>query len=136
MNFVNYSTSIFPNLNYNQQIILQSSIHTLFVDSITICNRSNNDIRINLVKKIIGSDSSTNQGFIVNNIEVQAPITGKTDSKSTINLISLFGLKVFLPVMSSSGITYTTELICYSNGITQNFDCTVDYTTFVETPIN
>ena len=90
MNFVNYSTSIFPNLNYNQQIILQSSIHTLFVNSITICNKSNNDIRINLVKKIIGSDSSTNQGFIVNNIEVQAPITGKTDSKSTINLISLF----------------------------------------------
>jgi hypothetical protein len=83
----------------------------------------------------MGSDLSANQGFIVNNIEVQAPVTGKTDSKSTINMISLFGLNVFLPVMSISGITYTTELICYSNGITQNFDCVVDYTTFVETPI-
>lgn len=135
MNFVNYSTGILPNLNYNQQIILQSTVHTLYVDSITICNRSNNDIRINLVKKIIGSDSSSTQGFMIYNVEVQAPVTGKTDSKSTINLVSLFGLKIFLPVMSTSGITYTTELMCYSNGINQNFDCTVDYTTFVETPI-
>jgi len=135
MNFINYSTGILPNLSYNQQIILQSSIHTLYVDSITICNRSNNDIRINLVKKIIGSDSSSTQGFMINNVEVQAPTTGKTDSKSTINLVSLFGLKIFLPVMVTNGVTYTTELICYSNGITQNFDCTVDYTTFVETPI-
>jgi hypothetical protein len=135
MNFVNYSTGILPNLNYNQQIILQSTVHTLYVDSITICNRSNNDIRINLVKKIIGSDSSSTQGFMINNVEVQAPVTGKTDSRSTVNLVSLFGLKIFLPVMSTSGITYTTELICYSNGINQNFDCTVDYTTFVETPI-
>ena len=136
MNFVNYSTGILPNLNYNQQIILQSTVHTLYVDSITICNRSNNDIRINLIKKIIGSDSSSTQGFMINNVEVQAPVTGKTDSRSTVNLVSLFGLKIFLPVMSTSGITYTTELICYSNGINQNFDCTVDYTTFVETPIS
>lgn len=136
MNFINYSTALFPGLKNNAEIILQSSIHTLYVDSITICNRSSNDIRINLVKKIIGSDSSSKQSFIVNNVEVQAPTTGRTDSKSTINIVSLFGLTIFLPVMSKSGITYTTELICYSNGITQNFDCTIDYTTFVETPIS
>lgn len=135
MNFINYSTAILPNLKYNQQIILQSTIHTLYVDSITICNRSLNDIRINLIKKIIGSDSSSTQGFMLNNVEVQAPVTGKADNNSTINLVSLFGLKIFLPVMVTNGVTYTTELICYSNGIGQNFDCTVDYTTFVETPI-
>jgi hypothetical protein len=72
---------------------------------------------------------------MINNVEVKDRVTGKTDSRSTVNLVSLFGLKIFLPVMSTSGITYTTELICYSNGINQNFDCTVDYTTFVETPI-
>jgi hypothetical protein len=135
MNFINYSTDIFSNLNYNRQTILQSIDHTLYVNSITICNRSANDIRVNLVKKIIGSDSSSTQGFMINNVEVQAPTTGKTDSKSTLNLVSLFGLKIFLPVMITNGVTYTTELICYSNGITQNFDCTVDYTTFVETPL-
>lgn len=136
MNFVNYSTALFPNLSQNQQIVLQSTNHTLYVDSITICNTSTNDIRINLVKKVKTSSSNTSQVFMVRNLEVQAPVTGKADSKSTVNLISLFGLKIFLPVMNTSGITYTTELICYSNGITQNFDCTVDYTTFVETPIS
>jgi hypothetical protein len=135
VNFVNYNTSILPGLNFSQQVILGSSLNTLYVNSITICNQSNNDIRVNLIKKVTGTDGSSTQSFIVNNVEVQAPVTAKKDSRSTVNLVSLFGLKIFLPVMSTSGITYTTELICYSNGINQNFDCTVDYTTFVETPI-
>lgn len=133
MNFVNYNTSILPSLNFTQQVILGSSLNTLYVNSITVCNQSNNDIRINLIKKISGTDGSSTQSFIVNNVEVQAPVTGKKDSKSTINLISLFGLNIYLPVMVNAGVTYTTELICYSNGINQNFDCTVDYTTFIET---
>lgn len=135
MNFVNYDTSILPGLNFNQQVILGSSLNTLYVNSITICNQSNNDIRVNLIKKVTGTDGSSTQSFIVNNVEVQAPVTAKKDSKSTINLISLFGLNIYLPVKVKAGVTYTTELICYSNGINQNFDCTVDYTIFIETPI-
>lgn len=134
MNFVNYDTSILPGLNFNQQVILGSSLNTLYVNSITICNQSNNDIRVNLIKKVTGTDGSSTQSFIVNNVEVQAPVTAKKDSKSTINLISLFGLNIYLPVKVKTGVTYITELICYSNGINQNFDCTVDYTIFIETP--
>ena len=133
MNFVNYNTSILPGLNFNQQVILGSSLNTLYVNSITICNQSNNDIRINLIKKITGTDGSSTQDIIVDKVEVQAPVTAKKDSKSTINLVSLFGLNIYLPVMVKAGVTYTTELVCYSNGINQNFDCTVDYTTFIET---
>lgn len=133
MNFVNYDTSILPDLNFNQQVILGSSLNTLYVNSITICNRSNNDIRVNLIKKVTGTDGSSTQSFIVNNVEVQAPVTAKKDSKSTINLVSLFGLNIYLPVKVKTGVTYITELICYSNGINQNFDCTVDYTIFIET---
>lgn len=133
MNFVNYDTSILPGLNFNQQVILGSSLNTLYVNSITICNQSNNDIRVNLIKKVTGTDGSSTQSFIVNNVEVQAPVTAKKDSKSTINLVSYFGLNIYLPVKVKAGVTYTTELICYSNGINQNFDCTVDYTIFIET---
>ena len=133
MNFVNYNTSILPGLNFSQQVILGSSLNTLYVNSITICNQSNNDIRVNLIKKVTGTDGSSTQSFIVNNVEVQAPVTAKKDSKSTINLVSLFGLNIYLPVMVKAGVTYSTELVCYSNGINQNFDCTVDYTTFIET---
>lgn len=133
MNFVNYDTSILPGLNFNQQVILGSSLNTLYVNSITICNQSNNDIRVNLIKKVTGTDGSSTQSFIVNNVEVQAPVTAKKDSKSTINLVSLFGLNMYLPVKVKAGVTYITELICYSNGINQNFDCTVDYTILIET---
>lgn len=133
MNFVNYDTSILPGLNFNQQVILGSSLNTLYVNSITISNQSNNDIRVNLIKKVTGTDGSSTQSFIVNNVEVQAPVTAKKDSKSTINLVSYFGLNIYLPVKVKAGVTYTTELICYSNGINQNFDCTVDYTIFIET---
>lgn len=135
MNFVNYSTELFPNLTYNQQVILQSTTNTIYVDSIILCNTSSNDIRINLIKKIVGSDSSTNSSFLVKNLEVQAPATGKTSSTSTINLVSFFGLQIFLPVNIVNGITYTSQLIIYSNGINQNYDCSVDYSVFVETPI-
>jgi len=135
MNFVNYSTELFPNLTYNQQVILQSTTNTIYVDSITVCNTSSNDIRVNLIKKTIGSDSSSTQSFLVKNLEVQAPATGKTSSTSTINLVSFFGLQIFLPVNIVNGITYRNELIIYSNGINQNYDCSVDYSVFVETPI-
>ena len=135
MNFVKYSFKPFPNLTNVPQVILQSTAHTLYVDSITICNLSTNDIRINLIKKIIGSDSSVNQTFIAKNIVVESPTSAKIEVRSTVNLVSLFGLTMFLPIFTENAITYTTELICYSNGITQNFDCTVDYTTFVETPV-
>jgi len=135
MNFINYSTVSFPNLTYDKQVILKSTTHTMYVNSITVCNISSNDIRINLIKKIIGSDLSTKETFLVKNIEVQAPVTGKTCSTSTINLVSLFGLQIFLPVNTINGITYTSELIIYSNGINQNYDCSVDYSEFIETPI-
>lgn len=135
MNFVKYSCASFPNLANVPQVILQSTVHTLHVDSIIICNLSNNDIRINLIKKIIGSDSSLTQTFITKNILVESSTTAKIEARSTVNLVSLFGLTMFLPVFTASGITYTTGLSCYSNGITQNFDCAVDYTIFVETPI-
>lgn len=135
MNFISYSTALFSNLTYDKQVILQSTTHTIYVDSITVCNTSNNDIRINLIKKIVGSDSNTKETFLVKNIEVPAPVTGKTSSTSTINLVSLFGLQIFLPVNTINGITYTSELIVYSNGINQNYDCSVDYSIFIETPI-
>jgi hypothetical protein len=135
MNFIDYLTSPFPNLNNSEEIILQSSFKTLYVNSITICNVSVNDIRINLVKRVIGSDASQKDTFMVKNLLV-SPITSlDKDSKSTVNLISLYGLDIFLPSNTINEVVYNTQLICYSHSATQKFDCTVDYSVFVETPI-
>ena len=132
MNFINYSTVSFPSLTYNQQIILQSTTNTIYVDSISVCNVSSNDIRINLVKKTIGSNLSSSQSFLIKNLELSMPAANKI---STINLVSYFGLNEFLPVNTIDSITYTSQLIIYSGGINQNFDCTVNYSVLVETPI-
>lgn len=133
MNFINYATISFANLTYNQQIILQSTVNTIHIDSITVCNVSSNDIRINLVKKTIGSDLSSNQVFLVKNFEI--PVAA-ADKISTVDLVSYFGLNEFLPVSTTNGVTYTSQLIIYSNGINQNFDCSVNYSILVETPIS
>lgn len=133
MIFINYATISFPNLTYNQQIILQSTANTIHIDSITVCNVSSNDIRINLVKKTIGSDLSSSQVFLVKNFEI--PVAS-ADKISTVDLVSYFGLNEFLPVSTTNGVTYTSQLIIYSNGINQNFDCSVNYSILVETPIS
>lgn len=133
MNFVNYATVAFPNLTNNQQMILQSSANTIYIDSITICNISSNAIRISLLKKTIGNDGSSTQALLIKNLEI--PMSA-ADKISTVNLVSYFGLNEFLPVYTTNSITYTSQLIIYSNGINQNFDCSVNYSVFVETPIN
>ncbi len=133
MNFINYATISFPNLTYNQQIILQSTANTIHIDSITVCNISSNDIRINLVKKTIDRDLSSSQVFLVKNFEI--PVAA-ADKISTVDLVSYFGLNEFLPVSTTNGVTYTSQLIIYSNGINQNFDCSVNYSILVETPIS
>lgn len=130
--FINYAPALFPNLTYNQQVILESSANTIYVNSITVCNTSSNDIRINLIKKIIGSNLSSDQTFLIKNFEIPMPATNKI---STVELVSYFGLNEFMPVYTVNGITYTGQLIIYSNGINQNFDCSVNYSAFVETPI-
>ena len=132
MNFVKYLPVSFPNLGYSKQVILESTANTIYVDSITVCNTGNNDIRINLLKNIIGTNNSSNQTFLTKNLEISAPGANKI---STINLVSYFGLNEFLSVYINNNITYTCQLIIYSGGINQNFDCTVNYSIFVETPI-
>lgn len=140
MNFTKYETVIFNDLNKFDEIesvILESVsssllVNSLYVNSITVCNKSSNNIRINLQKAITGSDDSIMTGFLIQNLDLPTNSNLDINKKSTVNLISLFGLDVFLPTSTKDGVTYTTSLLCYSNAVTQIFDCTVDYTVFVE----
>jgi hypothetical protein len=135
MNFVEYLPKIHINIGNTPKVIIESNVNTLYINSISICNKTINDIRISLVKRIKGDDFSVKEGFICENIKINSPTSKESNVKSTINLISHFGLTTFLPVFKENEINYTCELLCYSNGITQKFDCIVDYTNFVETPI-
>ena len=128
MNFVQYFTNVFPNLDGNKTTILESDSALLSVNSITICNKSDNTIRVNLLKNIVVGTKNS-EAFLVNNLEVEAR------NKSTVNLVSLFGLEIFLPAIQDGEQINTSRLVCFSNGTTQKFDVVVDYTKFIETNI-
>lgn len=135
MNFVEYSTDLYSDLSHIPTIILQSEANTLYVNSITICNTSTNDIRINLTKTVLNGLSPTASVFIAKNILIPSVGSGKANNINTINLVKLLGLDLFLPVNVVDTVLHTTVISCYSNGIGQNFDCTVDFTSFNETPL-
>lgn len=125
MGFVNLLSNVLPNLGVAKHIILESTDNTIHVNSITVCNISKNDIRVSLVKKITDSNLNSKESFVIKDLQV----------KRTVNLVDAFGLDIFLPTFTENDMLHTTKLICYSNGVAQNFDLTVDYSTFIETPI-
>ena len=133
MKFVNYAIQITPNLKNTPSVLLQATDSTLYVNSITICNMSLNNIRFNLQMVTTGSDGSSVSGFVLQNLDIPVKTDLDKNSKSTINLVSAFGLEIFLPVTITSEVTYKTKLMGFSNGVQQTFDSTITYTSFVET---
>ena len=67
MKFVNYAIQITPNLKNTPSVLLQATDSTLYVNSITICNMSLNNIRFNLQIVTTGSDGSSVSGFVLQN---------------------------------------------------------------------
>lgn len=110
MNFIGYKTIPFNNLADSKTILL-SAEKTLFLNGVNICNRTNDNIRINLKLVRLLSDP-TIENFIVNNVLLQP--------NQSCNLLSLGSLQIFL----EDG----DNLLCFSNGYNENFDCTLCYT--------
>lgn len=114
MNFVNYESLLFANLA-DQKTALLSAEKPIFLNAVNICNVSSINIRINLqIVRLLASPVIEN--FLVHNVLLQP--------NESINLISLGSLEVFL----ADG----DNLLCFSNGYTELFDCTVCYTTLNE----
>lgn len=117
MNFVEYDSLIFANLA-DQKVVLLSAENTVFLNAVNICNTSLEDLRINL-KTVRLLDSPSVENFNVHNVLIKP--------NQSCNLVSLFGLEIFLRDGDS--------LLCFSGGYTQVFDCTVCYTKLNEPPI-
>ncbi len=110
MNFVEYKSLIFANLA-DQKTVLLSLEKTIFLNSVNICNTSEDNIRINLqIVRLL--EDPTQENFLIKNVLIQP--------NESLNLISLGGLEVFL----KNG----DNLLCFSNGYSQVFDCTICYT--------
>lgn len=116
MNFVEYDSLIFSNLA-DQKVALLSAENTVFLNAVNVCNTTIEDIRVNLKTVRLLSDPIEN--FNVHNVLIKP--------NQSCNLVSLFGLEIFLRDGDS--------ILCFSGGYTQQFDCTVCYTKFNELPM-
>lgn len=127
--FIEYSTSVFSTLNSTRTIIIKADKNTCYVNSLIICNTSNNTITINLTK-VIFKDGEQDV-FLIKNFELPS---ASGSNLSTVDIIKQFGLEIFLPVFVTEEKIIPTALRIYSGGINQNFDCTVDYSILTELP--
>jgi len=110
MQFINYQSLIFAGLA-DQKTVLLSVEKPTFLNAVNICNTSSDNIRINLqiVRLLI---SPKQENFLVRNVLIQP--------NESNNLISLGNLEVFL----KDG----DNILCFSDGYSQQFDCTICYT--------
>jgi|TARA_R110000744_G_scaffold94223_2_gene181937 hypothetical protein len=110
MNFIEYESLIFANLA-DQKTVLLSVEKSTFLNAVNICNTSETNIRINLqIVRLLENPKQEN--FLVKNVLIQP--------NESHNLMSLGNLEVFL----KDG----DNLLCFSNGYSQLFDCTICYT--------
>ena len=122
MNFVDYQTSPFANLANTPQTILSATSNVLVVNNIIVCNRTGQSIRFNL-QKLRAQDTPV-EIFHLNELEIKP--------YKTIDAIEELGLNIFLTFQETPAIS--DSLICFSNGIKQQFDCEVNYTALKELP--
>ena len=110
MHFTSYESLIFANLA-DQKTVLLSVEKPTFLNAVNICNTSEENIRINIQIVRLLSDPKQ-KSFLVRNVLIQP--------NESHNLIALGNLEVFL----KDG----DNVLCFSNGYSQLFDCTICYT--------
>lgn len=124
--FIEEKSNIFAELNKTPTIILQTGSdtipYTIVIDNIIIFNLKSETIRINL-QKTRTSTSSKNINYTK-----YLEITGY-QTVDLLKKLELDGIKLYY----QSDPEITDKLICFSDTITQTFDCEVNYNILWET---
>jgi len=121
--YVDYLSSPFANLSTTPNTILSATNHTLFVNGITVCNRSAAVMRFNLQKIRFQTPLPSITIYYINEFEIAA--------YDSVDVIASLGLQIFLEY--DNIINPYDSLVCFSSGYTQVFDCEVSYTKLNET---
>lgn len=112
--FVDYKSLIFSDL-VDKKTVLLSVERPTFLNAINVCNTSKENIRINLqIVRLLVDPKQEN--YLVKNVLIQP--------NESHNLMSLGNLEVFL----QDG----DNILCFSNGYSEQFDCTICYTELKE----
>ena len=122
MHFLDYPSNIFAGINSTEQNILTADSNVLWLNSLTVCNTVGSTLRFNLKKRRIQENSI--EIFLVNELEIK-PF-------QTVDIVQELGLKISLQYQQIPAIS--DNLICFSKGLKQIFDCEVCYSKLNELP--
>lgn len=115
--FVTYERKLFTNLS-DEKTVLFSAERDTIVTAVIVCNKSDStvpSIRINL-QSVALLENPVQEAFFVFNLLVQ--------KNESMNLLSLKDQNNDItPLFLKDG----DNLVCYSNGFSERFDCTVYY---------
>jgi hypothetical protein len=117
------------NLSSTPTTIIETSTNVIQVVGIDICNKGKQNIRINL--QYISSDDS-NPTYKFKNFQVKSFNNLEKGESNSVDLITKAQTEYTLQYTTSPPLT--NSLVCFSNGYTQKFDCTVYYYTLNELP--
>lgn len=124
--FIDDKSNIFSGLNKTPTILVETGKtiipNTVVIENIIIFNLNNDSIRINLHKtRVSGSDKIMNY---TKYLEIK-----RYQTVDLINILNLSGIKLYY----QDNPELKDKLICFSDNITQTFDCEVNYNIIKET---
>lgn len=123
--FVDWLDISFRELSNKKVTVLTADIHTLRVTGINISNQGEQDIRLNLKKVSIQIPASNSTDiFLLSDFEIKG--------RSSVNLVDIIGEQTLRFSMAPNIIE---NLICFSNGYTQKYDCDISYMQLNELPL-
>ena len=126
MSFISLASVDVSGITNIPNVMLQSTVATISISSMTICNTGNIDLRFNM-KRIFTRGTPISEVYRVRNHLLKVG--------ETFDPLTFYNIQLTLPVMyDDAGIT-TSSLVVYASGINQKFDCGIDYFLLKETEI-
>jgi hypothetical protein len=129
--FIDYPNKPFSNLSKDPTVLIEATSNSLWVNSIIVCNRGRQTIRFNL--KLLKAQEAPVETFLINELPIP-PF-------KSINVLDFLekdyagSLGGVLNLEYSVTPSISDSLVCFSNGDTQIFDCTVNFTRLNELPL-
>jgi len=123
--FVDYDSNPFVDLSEVPTTILVTDAHPIVVLGILVTNRGSEAIRFTL--KHLETTISPIETVSIPEFEIK-PLTA-------VDIVAEFGLTIILKYKEAPDPSLVSSLICFTNGYTQKFDCTVSYQVLKDLPL-
>lgn len=128
--FIDYSNVPFSTLSNQPTTLIATTTNSLWVNSIIVCNKGKQSIRFNL--KLLKTQSTLQESFIINELSID-PFQSINALDFLVKDSSFKGGMLNLEYSITPSVS--DSLICFSNGATQIFDCTVNFTRLNDLPL-